>query len=170
VYVEWVCKEHPTHPRQGCIYCGEAKQKNCAKVDVEALTHYQLEAQAREAFEKDCADSLVDLTLASKISANHDMPYTDGETTIRWWGFRDGYDCGFNAALQAPRSDTKTINVYGTEAKYLSDELTSAVELVKRLRQGLRESYHEKQDKSVRASIAEKLDEAEQWLKNRGDV
>lgn len=63
------------------------------------LSHRDLELQARLAFEAECADSLVDLSPATKISANHDMPYENGETTVRWWGFRSGYDCGYQAAL-----------------------------------------------------------------------
>lgn len=68
----------------------------------DALSHHELELQARLAFEAECADSLIDLSPATKLSANHDMPYADGETTVRWWGFRSGYDCGYNAAQAKP--------------------------------------------------------------------
>jgi len=59
------------------------------------VTSAELYCKAREAFDEEHKDSLVDLTLASKLSLNHGMPYADGETTLRWWGFESGYERGW---------------------------------------------------------------------------
>jgi hypothetical protein len=131
-----------------------------AKMNVEALTHYQMETQAREAFEKDCADSLVDLTPASKISANHGMPYADGETNARWWGFRDGYECGFNAALSTPRSDAVEFvrEVYSLRQEWAN------------LPAKLSSDFHIRTGNRINAMLRDWDVKAEQWLKKVGDV
>jgi len=83
------------------------------------VTSAELYCKAREAFDEEHKDSLVDLTLASKLSLNHGMPYADGETTLRWWGFESGYERGWQdrAALQAPVADATTREPIGAWKK-----------------------------------------------------
>jgi hypothetical protein len=80
------------------------------------------EVEIRSAFEAEYANTGVDLTAGTALAINHDMPYASGETTDRYWGFRDGYNIAMEKTLIKRESSLDIRNALKQLTTYVQEQ------------------------------------------------